>query len=186
MSCCWSLLNNIFRYSLCCVSSCEAIKIKMSSIYWEYKLVRSVFLCSKMNLFQNEWTDQLKNCPSLSITFPISQVIFEFHLEKMTRLWRRSNFGVNFRFLRKKWTGDLPNRAASFETISNQKEQCPEYGGCGKTFHLSVSKYFFTTLATWGRALSWRRTLSCLCSYSDRFSRNARLKRINCSRYRSP
>ena len=47
-----------------------------------------------------------------------------------------------------------------------------EYGGCGKTSHLSVSKYFFTILATWGRA-SWRRiTLSCLCSYSGRFSRN--------------
>ena len=30
--------------------------------YWEYKLVRSVFLCSKMHLFQNknEWTNQLK------------------------------------------------------------------------------------------------------------------------------
>jgi len=62
-----------------------------------------------------------------------------------------------------------------------------EYGGCGKTFHLNVSKYFFTTLATWGRALFWRRiTLSCLYSYSGRFSRNVRLKRINCSRYRSP
>jgi len=82
----------------------------------------------------------------------------------MTRLWRRSNFGANFRFLRKKWTSDLPNRVASFGT-SNQKEQCPENGGCGKTSHLNVSKYFFTTLATWGRALSWRRiTLLCLCS----------------------
>ena len=65
-----------------------------------------------------------------------------------------------------------------------------ECGGCDKTSHLSVSKYFFTTLATrsvWGQTLSWRRIiLSCLCSYSGRFSRNARLKRINCSRYRSP
>jgi len=30
---------------------------------------------------------------------------------------------------------------------SNQKEQCPE-NTAGKTSHLSVSKYFFTTLAT--------------------------------------
>ena len=75
----------------------------------------------------------------------------------------------------------------SFGTTSNQKENPENHGGCGKTSHLSVSKYFFTTLATWGRVLSWRRiTLSCLCSYFGRFSRNARLKRINCSRYRSP
>jgi len=61
-----------------------------------------------------------------------------------------------------------------------------EYGECGKTSNLSVFKYFFTTLATWGRALSWRRIiLSCLCSYSGRFSRNAQLKRINYNRYQS-
>ena len=53
---------------------------------------------------QNEWTDQLKYCPSLPTTF---SHLSEFHLEKMTHLWRRSNFGANFRFLRKKWTGDL-------------------------------------------------------------------------------
>ena len=81
----------------------------------------------------------------------------------------------------KKWTGDLLHPSEQPEGAMSG-----EYGRCGKTFHLSVSKYFFTTLATWGRAL-WRRiTLSCLCSYSSRFSRNARLKRINCSRYRSP
>ena len=57
------------------------------------------FLCISK---QNEWTDQLKYCP---LFFPISQTIFEFHLEKVIRLWRRSNFGANFRFLWKKWTG---------------------------------------------------------------------------------
>ena len=62
-----------------------------------------------------------------------------------------------------------------------------EYDRCGKTYYLSVSKYFFTTLAIWGRALSWRRiTLSCLCSYFGRFSRITQLKRINYSWYRSP
>ena len=121
---------------------------------------------------------------SIAAYYLFSQAIFEFHLEKMTRLWRRSNFGANFWFLRKKWTGDLPNYAASFGTTSNQKEQCPE-NTASAVKHLSVSKYFFTTL--WGRALSWRRiTLSCLCSYFSRFSCNARLKRINCSRYRLP
>ena len=122
------------------------------------------------------------------LLFPISQAIFEFHLEKMIRLWRWYNFGVNFRFLRKKWTGDLPNRVASFGTTSNQKEQYPENMANAVKHPIWVSKYFFTTLATWARALSWRRkTLSyCLCSYSGRFFRNAQLKRINCSRYRLP
>ena len=102
----------------------------------------------------------------------------------MTRLWRRSNFGINFRFLRKKWTGDLLHPS---EQPESEEAMFGEYGGCGKTSHLSVSKYFFTTLATWNRVLSWSRiTLSCLCSYSSRFSRNARLKWINCSRYPSP
>jgi len=111
---------------------------------------------------QNEWTDQLKYCPSLPTTFPISQAIFEFHLEKITRLWRRSNFGTNFRFLRKTWTGDLlhPSEQPVIKRVFG------EYGGCGKTSHLSVSKYFLTTLATCDRALSWRRITLCLCSYS--------------------
>ena len=46
-----------------------------------------------------------------------------------------------------------------------------EYGMCGKTSYLSVSKYFFTTLATWGWTLLWRRiTLSCLCVFRPFFS----------------
>ena len=77
--------------------------------------------------------------------------------------------------------------AASFGTTSNQKEQCPK-NTVGAVKHLIWAfPNFFMTLAIRGRALSWRRIiLSCLCSYSGRFSRNARLKRINCSRYRSP
>ena len=74
--------------------------------YWEYKLVRSVFLCI---YFKTKWmnsSSQLKHCPSLPTTFS-HQAIFEFHLEKMTRFGRRSNFVANFRFLWKKWTGDL-------------------------------------------------------------------------------
>ena len=61
-----------------------------------------------------------------------------------------------------------------------------EYGGWGRTSHVSVSKYVLTGLATWGWALSCCKiTLSCLCSFCGRLSFNARLNRINCSRYRS-
>jgi len=104
--------------------------------------------------------------------------------KKMTRLRRRSNF----RFLRKKWTVTCQIvHPLKQPIIRRSNVRRIYYRGCDKTSHLSVSKYFFTTLATWDRALSWRRiTLSCFCSYSSRFSRNARLKRINCSRYRSP
>ena len=72
-------------------------------IYWEYKLVRSVFLCI---YFKTKWMNRSIIVHRCLLLFPISQAIFEFYLEK-TRLWRRSNFGANFRFLRKKWTGDL-------------------------------------------------------------------------------
>ena len=152
------------------------LRVQISSI--RFFVFKNAFISK-----QNESTDQLKYCRCL-LLFPISQAIFKFHLEKMTRLWRRSNFRANFRFLRKKWIGDLLH--PSEQSVRSEGAMWGEYG-CDKTSHLSVSKYFFTTLATWGRALSWRRiTLSCLCSYFGRFSRNAWLKRINCSRYRSP
>jgi len=102
----------------------------------------------------------------------------------MTRLWR-SNLEPIFNFYERS-----ESVTAFFRITNNQKEQCLENtAGAVKHSHLSVSKYFFTTLATWGRALSWRRITLSYCHfvylYSDRFSRNARLKQINCSRYRS-
>ena len=133
---------------------------------------------------QNEWTVQLKYCPSLPTTFSHLSGNFWIPSRKNDSSLEAIQFWNHFRFLRKKWTGDLPNRAASFATTNNQKEQCPE-NIAGAVKH-PISKYFFTILVTWDRALSWRRiTLSCLCSYCSRFYRNARLKRINCSRYRS-
>lgn len=61
-----------------------------------------------------------------AILFPTSQAIFEFHLEKMSRLLRRSKYGANFRFLR--------NRAASVGQNNQQSEgaMSGEYVGCGK------------------------------------------------------
>ena len=83
----------------------DILQIYSSFWYWEYKLVRSVFLCI---YFKTKWMNRsIKKVHRCLLLFPISQAIFEFHLEKMTRLWRRSNFRANFRFLRKKWTGDL-------------------------------------------------------------------------------
>ena len=57
-----------------------------------------------------------------------------------------------------------------------------EYGGCGKTSHLSVSKYFFTTLATWGRSIVMKKNnfIISLLVFRPFFSQ---CKWINCSRY---
>jgi len=52
---------------------------------------------------------------------------------------------------------------------------------CGITSHLSVSKYFFSDMRP--SVVVKKKTLSCLCSFPAIFL-NARLKRINCSRYR--
>jgi len=142
------------------------------------------FCVQKCIYFKTKWMNRLlivHRC----LFFPISQAIFEFHLEKMTRLWKWSNFGANFRFLRKKWTGDLLHPLE--QPVIHQKEQCPENtAGAVKFIPFERFQIFFNDFRTWGRALSWRITLSCFCSYSSRFSRNALLKRINCSRYRSP
>ena len=69
-------------------------------LYWEYKLVRSIFFCVQKCIIskQNEWTDQLKYCSSLPTTFshlsdnfriskkwlvfgddPILKLIFDFY-----------------------------------------------------------------------------------------------------------
>ena len=45
-----------------------------------------------------------------------------------------------------------------------------EYGGWGRTFQLSASKVSLTTLATCGRALCWKITLSCVLSYWGRLN----------------
>jgi len=142
------------------------------------------FLCI---YFKTKWIDQLKYCPSLPTTFSHLSGNFEFHLKKMTRLWRRSNFGINFRFLQKKWTGDLSNRAASFETINNQKEQCPENTADAvkhPIWAFSNIFFFFSDMrpSVVMKKNNFIMSLLVFC----RFSRNARLKQVNCSQYRSP
>jgi len=70
---------------------------------------------------QNEWTDQLKYCPlpifsSLSGNFRISSRKNNSSLE-VIQFW--SQFSISAKEVNR-WL------AASFETISNQKEQCPK------------------------------------------------------------
>jgi len=115
---------------------------------------------------QNEWTDQLKYCPSLPITFSHLSDNFRIPSRKNDLSLEAIQFWNQFSISAKEVNRWLAKSCCILRNNRNQKKQCPEAGAV-KTFHLSVSKYFFTTLATWGRALSWRRiTFSCLCSYS--------------------
>jgi len=134
---------------------------------------------------QKEWTDHLKYCPSLP-TF--SHLSGNFRIPSRKK-WLVFGGDPIFDFCERSEpvTCQIVLHPLKQPVIRRSNVRRIYYRGCDKTSHLSISKYFFTTLATWDWALSWRRiTLSCFCSYSSRFSRNARLKRINCSRYRSP
>ena len=97
----------------------------MLFVYWEYKLIRSVFLLSKMHLFQNKMKEQINQ----SIVHrwlrlvPISQAIFEFHLGKMMRLLRRSTNRSIFWLLHKSGNADEPSRVPSIETNGSRKEK---------------------------------------------------------------
>lgn len=65
----------------------------------------------------------------------------------------------------------LSQSVSSIGTSDNWKGQCLiNTADGGRISDLSISKYDFSGFATRGRALShWKITLSCLCSYSDRF-----------------
>jgi len=68
-------------------------------------------------------------------------------------------------------------------TNDNRKGQYLVNMAGGADSHLSVSKQVFISCVICGRALTYRKiTMSCLYLYSVRFSFNARLKCINCSR----
>ena len=119
---------------------------------------------------------------------PIFRVAYESRIEKTGHLLRLSTNRSNFLLLHKTGSAGQPGRVPLIETSDSQRENTSgEYGGWGRTSHFNVSKYILTTFATWGRALSCCKiTLSCLSLYCGRLSFNARLKRINCVRYRSP
>ena len=116
---------------------------------------------------------------------PIFRKEYEFRVEKTGHLLRLSTNRSNFLLLHK--TGSA-GRVPLIETSDSQREQRLE-NTAGGTSHFNVSKYVLTTFATWDRALSCCKiTLSCLSLslYCGRLAFNARLKRINCVRYRSP
>ena len=141
-------------------------------MYWEYKLIRSVFCVQKCIYFKTKWMNRSIKVLSIAAYyfFPSLRQFSNSISKKWLVFGGDPILEPIFDFCER--TGDLPNRAASFGTTSNNQKECPENGNgeYGKTSHSSVSKYFFTTLATWDRALSWRRTiLSCLCSYPTVF-----------------
>jgi len=122
-----------------------------------------------------------------SLLSAIFRVAYESRVEKTGHFLRLSTNRSNFLFLHKTGSAAQPGRMPLIETSDSQREQRLENGGWGRTSHFNVSKYILTTFAIWGRALSCCKiTLSYLSLYYGRLSFNARLKRINCFRYRSP
>ena len=82
----------------------------------------------------------------------IFQVAYEFRVEKTGHLLRLSTNRYNFLLLHKTGTGQ-PSRVPLIETSDSQRKQRLTNGGWGRTSHFNVSKYVFTTFATWSRAL---------------------------------
>ena len=121
---------------------------------------------------------------------PIFRVAYESRVEKTGHRLRLSTNRSNFLLLHKTGSAGQPGRVPLIETSDSQREQRLQNTAGEVGFPISMfqcSKYVMTTFATWGRALSCCKiTLSCLSLYCGRLSFNARLKRINCVRYRSP
>jgi len=129
-----------------------------------------------------------KYCPSLATTFS--------HLSGSVRILHRKNYSffevihvsIQLWFHHKNVSVGQPGRMPLIETNDNRREQCLENtaGGIG----LPISTFpsmFWPILQHAGRALSCCKiTLSCFPWYCGRLSFNARLKCINCFRYRSP
>jgi len=115
---------------LCCL-------LTFYCIYWEYKLVRSVF-CAFISK-QNEWTDQLKYCTSLLTTFSYLSGNFRIPSRKNDSSLEAIQFWSQFSISAKEVNRWL---AASFGTTNNQKEQCLE--NTVSAVKHPISKYFFT------------------------------------------
>jgi len=116
---------------------------------------------------------------------PIFRVAYESRVEKPGHLLRLSTNRFNFLLLHKTGSAGQPGREPLIETSDSQREQHLENTAGG--VELPISKYVLITFATWGRACcKITSLLSCLSLYCGRLSFNARLKRINCVRYRSP
>ena len=120
--------------------------------------------------FKTKWTNQLKYCPSLPTTFSHFSGNFWIRIsKKMSPVFEGDPIlEPIFDFCER----NEPVTCCILRNNQSEGAMSGEYSGCGKTSHLSVSKYFFTTSGTEAERCVWRRTLSYLC-YSSRFSRNA-------------
>jgi len=88
--------------------------------YWEYKLVRSVFLCI---FISKQWMNRSIKVLSLPIIFSHLSGNFRIPSRKNDSSLKAIQFWSQFSISAKEVNRWL---VASFETISNQKEQCPE------------------------------------------------------------
>ena len=121
---------------------------------------------------------------------PIFRMAYESRVEKTGHLLRlstnRSNFLLLPEVLQKtgRSAAGQPGRVPLIETSDSQGATSGERVELDFPFQRFQVLITFTT---WSRALlCCKITLSCLSLYCGRLSFNARLKRINCVRYRSP
>jgi len=140
-----------------------------------------------MHLFQNKMN---KSIVHRLLLFPSGNFLLSFKqfsnsISKMTRLWRRSNFGANFQFLRKKWTGDLLH--LSEQPVIRRSNVWRIRRMRRKTFHLSVSKYFFYDFSDMRPSVVMKKNnfIMSLLVFQPFFSQ-CTAQTNNCSRYRSP
>jgi len=135
-----------------------------------------------MHLFQNKMNES-RSIKVLSIAayfFPCLKQFSNSILKKWLVFGGDPILEPIFHFVKEvnRWLG------ASFGTTSNQKEQHPENTATAVKHPIWVFSNFFTTLVTWGQALSWKRITLSLLVFRPFFSQW--LKRINYSWYQSP
>ena len=114
---------------------------------------------------------------------PIFRVAYESRVEKTGHLLRISANRSNFLLLHKIGSAGQPGRVPLIETSDSQKEQRLENTAGGVELLIST----FPSMSWLSQHGVDHATKSLYFSlYCGRLSFNARLKRINCVRYRSP
>jgi len=127
-----------------------------------------------------------KYCPSLVTTFS--------HLSGSVRIPRRKNCHLlklstnrsNFLLLHKTGSADQPGRMPLIEISDSQKEQRLENTADGVGLPISMFSSMSWPLSQHGVEHCHAAKSLYLSLYCGRLSFNARFKRINCVRYRSP
>ena len=137
-----------------------------------------IHLCPSIQSIVHRW-------PLLS---PIFRVAYESRVEKTSHLLRLSTNRSNFLLLHKTGSVGQPGRVPLIETSDSQREQRLENMAGGVELSISTFPSMSWPLSQHGVEHCSCCTLSCLSLYCGRLSLSfyARLKRINCVRYRSP